>query len=344
MIRHESTGSIVEPAGRNPGLRWARLVTGLLVGSLPGLCAASADHQPPSAPGSLVAHAIGITELTLEWSAASDNVRVTAYEVSQDGCVAGTTSGLSRHVTALDPGSSHQFAVRARDAAGNWSVPSAPITVTTLTDVTPPTIPGGLAAGDVTLQGFQLTWAASADDVKVTGYEIFRNGESVATTVGRSHRVGGLAPGTNSRMAVRARDAAGNWSGRSEELAVSTLADTTPPSRPAELCAAGVGTTRLTLRWEPAKDNVRVTAYEDSYAHQRGQMDRDGEPYGPVFGHLFAGFTPDRTDARPELADRMAERTYQQLRSFFDQTHAQKSCDDWANILPVVDHWARIEK
>ena len=262
MIRHESTGSIVEPAGRNPGLRWARLVTGLLVGSLPGLCAASADHQPPSAPGSLVAHAIGITELTLEWSAASDNVRVTAYEVSQDGCVAGTTSGLSRHVTALDPGSSHQFAVRARDAAGNWSVPTAPITVTTLTDVTPPTIPGGLDAGDVTLQGFQLTWAASADDVKVTGYEIFRNGESVATTAGRSHRVGGLAPGTNSRMAVRARDAAGNWSGRSEELAVSTLADTTPPSRPAELCAAGVRPTRLTLRWEPAKDNVRVTAYE----------------------------------------------------------------------------------
>ena len=85
-------------------------------------------------------------------------------------------------------------------------------------------------------------------------------------------------------------------------------------------------------------------AEQDSYAHQRGLMDRDGEPYGPVFGHVFAGFEPDRTDARPELADRMAERTYQQLRSFFDQTHTQKSCDDWANILPVMDHWARIEK
>ncbi len=222
---------------------------------------------------------------------------------------------------------------------------SAALAVTTAADAKRPTAPAGLTAVPLGSTGFTLQWRPSTDNVGVTGYEVLRDGVVIGTTTNTSLVVTGLAPSAAYRFTVRARDAAGNWSSASAAVKVkTTAADLVPPAAPTQLVAGAITATGFTLSWSVAHDDVGVAGYEDSYAHQRGQMDRDGEPYGPVFGHLFAGFTPDRTDARPELADRMAERTYQQLRSFFDQTHAQKSCDDWANILPVVDHWARIEK
>ena len=52
-------------------------------------------------------------------------------------------------------------------------------------------------------------------------------------------------------------------------------------------------------------------AEQDSYAHQRGLTDRDGEPYGPELGHAMDGHDPDKTYLRPELAMRMAKDTYE---------------------------------
>ncbi len=85
-------------------------------------------------------------------------------------------------------------------------------------------------------------------------------------------------------------------------------------------------------------------AEQDHYAHQRGETAPDGEPYSWVFGHLVPGPVVDQTSARPELAVAMAEDTYRRLRAFYEATTGQTTCDDWANIAPVVAHWVRIER
>ena len=64
------------------------------------------DTQPPSAPGTLTATAVGAGEINLSWGAATDNVGVTGYRIERcqgAGCTsfaqigprAGTT--LQRH-------------------------------------------------------------------------------------------------------------------------------------------------------------------------------------------------------------------------------------------------------
>ncbi|HND60305.1 MAG TPA: RHS repeat-associated core domain-containing protein [Opitutaceae bacterium] len=85
-------------------------------------------------------------------------------------------------------------------------------------------------------------------------------------------------------------------------------------------------------------------AEQDHYAHQRGETAPDGEPYSPLFGHVIPGPVVDRTAARPELAVAMAEDTYRRLREFYEATTGNISCDDWANIAPVIAHFVRIER
>lgn len=85
-------------------------------------------------------------------------------------------------------------------------------------------------------------------------------------------------------------------------------------------------------------------AEQDSFSHQRGKTDRDGEPYDYKDGHLRAGVSPDLTHLRPELAVRMAQQTYTRLRKFYEHIHGRKSCDDWENVRPAVEHWVRIKK
>jgi RHS repeat-associated protein len=93
-----------------------------------------------------------------------------------------------------------------------------------------------------------------------------------------------------------------------------------------------------------AKFGYYLHAEQDSYSHQSGETDRDGEPDGWLFGHLFEGHSPDQTIERPELAVKMVERTYRQLRKFYEQTNGKQSCDDWDNIKPIIETWVRTER
>jgi hypothetical protein len=91
----------------------------------------SGDTTPPSAPAGLHATATGPTSVSLAWTAATDNVGVTAYVVSAGGTAVATVTGTSATVTNLSPGTAYTFTVTARDAAGNTSPAGAPLTVTT---------------------------------------------------------------------------------------------------------------------------------------------------------------------------------------------------------------------
>ncbi|MEU9080080.1 glycosyl hydrolase family 18 protein [Kitasatospora sp. NPDC004745] len=93
----------------------------------------SSDPTPPTAPTALRSTAVGSTDVTLAWNAATDNVRVAAYDVYQGGTPVATVGGgtLTATVGSLSPSTAYTFTVKARDPADNASPASAPLTVTT---------------------------------------------------------------------------------------------------------------------------------------------------------------------------------------------------------------------
>ncbi|MFJ1735271.1 cellulase family glycosylhydrolase [Streptomyces sp. NPDC088254] len=94
------------------------------------------DTRPPTAPGAPAASAVTATSATLTWSAASDDVGVTGYDVVRISggaeTPAASSTTASATLTGLTPNTAYTFAVYARDAAGNRSPRSATVTLTTL--------------------------------------------------------------------------------------------------------------------------------------------------------------------------------------------------------------------
>ncbi len=187
------------------------------------------DTQPPTAPTNLTTSNKTGTSFTLSWTASTDNVGVTGYEVFANGVSKGITASTSLSVTGLICNTAYSMTVRARDAAGNWSAASTASNVTTsaCADTQPPTVPTNLTSSNVTETSFTLSWTASTDNVGVTGYEVFSNGVSVGTSTNTSKSISELTCGTQYAMTVEARDAAGNWSATSAALNVSTSSCTT---------------------------------------------------------------------------------------------------------------------
>lgn len=101
-------------------------------------------------------------------------------------------------------------------------------------DTTPPSVPTGLVGTAVSSGQVNLSWNPSTDDVGVAGYNVFRNGTKIGTTLGTSYQDIGYPGGTVS-YSVSAFDAAGNTSAQSSRVDVSYISETgdttsvTPP-------------------------------------------------------------------------------------------------------------------
>ena len=96
------------------------------------------DTTPPSVPGGLRSTGVTSTSVSLAWTASTDNVGVTGYDVYRGTTRVSTVTGTSATVTGLAASTAHSFSVAARDAAGNVSARSAAISVTTSSGTTPP--------------------------------------------------------------------------------------------------------------------------------------------------------------------------------------------------------------
>jgi chitodextrinase len=144
------------------------------------------------------------------------------------------------------------------DETGSAPSPPAPPTG----DTQAPTAPTALSVSGATQTAVTLGWAASSDNVAVTGYTVYNGASSLGTTSSRSYVVGGLTCGTSYTVAVDAYDAAGNHSTKALQT-VSTTAcpDAIPPSAPTNLVQAGAGANSVTLSWTASIDNVGVTGY-----------------------------------------------------------------------------------
>ena len=218
------------------------------------------DTTPPTAPTNLVSSVRTGTTIDLSWGASTDNAGVVGYDVYKNGTYLATAITASYQVVDLLSTESYQFAVKAKDAAGNISVSSNEITVKT-TDVVAPTAPTGLASNNITGTTIDLSWTATTDNVGVVGYDIYKDGTYLATTTNINYQAVELSIATTYKFTVKAKDGAGNISDASSEVTVTTL-DTIPPTDPTNLISNNVTGTTVDLSWTVSTDNVGVVGYD----------------------------------------------------------------------------------
>ncbi len=89
------------------------------------------DIQAPSAPAGLNAAVVSSSQLNLSWSASTDNVGVTGYDLYRNGAFLKNVSGTSTSDTGLAAATTYSYFVKARDAAGNVSTSSNTVSATT---------------------------------------------------------------------------------------------------------------------------------------------------------------------------------------------------------------------
>src|SRR4051794_1088796 len=212
-----------------------------------------------------------LSEVKLVW----DLSCATAYQVQTSGdhtswtTVYSTTTGDGGTDDLTVPGSARYVRVygtqrcRATSSYG-YSLQELQV-YGTAGDTTAPTTPGNLHSTATTSDSVSLAWDASTDDVGVTAYDIYNDGNKLSEAAGTatSKTITGLAPKTQYRLTVFARDAAGNVSASSNSVTVTTdpTTDTEPPSAPGDLRSTGVTSGSVSLAWDASTDNVGVTGY-----------------------------------------------------------------------------------
>ncbi|NJP95863.1 beta-glucosidase [Nonomuraea sp. FMUSA5-5] len=168
------------------------------------------DTSPPSTPGTPVASAVTSSSATLTWTASTDDVGVTGYDVvrlqGSAETAAATSATASAALTGLTANTSYTFAVYARDAAGNRSARSGTVTLTTTG--------GGTGGGCTATPATQSQWGNGyVIQVTVTNTgTAARTGWTVTFTLPPGRAVSGGWNGTfaTSGQTVTVRNAAHN--------------------------------------------------------------------------------------------------------------------------------------
>jgi len=129
------------------------------------------DTTAPSTPTNLSASAVSSSQINLTWTASTDNVAVTGYQVFRNGTQVATPSTNSYNDTGLTAATAYSYTVKATDAAGNVSSasaiqgaqPTGPLTLTALTaNKSAPQAPGTTITFTATATGgtppYQYKW------------------------------------------------------------------------------------------------------------------------------------------------------------------------------------------
>ena len=226
------------------------------------------DITPPTVPLNLDAQASGPTTVTLTWEPSTDFTGVTSYDILRDDVFLMSVGTVTSTIDSTVTGShDYVYLIQARDAAGNTSARSnpAPVTTPASQDVTPPSAPSNLITTTVAATAISMTWSASADDVAVIGYDIFRNGVFLANVANAPFTDVPVSQTTTYTYVVLARDAGLNVSNPSNILTVSTPAsiDITAPTTPTNVTASVLpNQSPVTVTWTASTDDFGVAGYD----------------------------------------------------------------------------------
>ena len=253
------------------------------------------DTQAPTAPTSLVSSNLTSTSVTVSWTASTDNVGVTGYEVSRNGTiVSASQSTTSYNATGLSASTPYSFTVRAKDAAGNWSPVSTALSVTTpaAPDTTNPTGSVTTPSPSAILSGTTGITVSASDAGGLNHIDFYRTsntqiGSAVATGTSGSFtyqwNTGTVSNGSHGLFA-KIYDNAGNVTTTSTvNVTVNNVVvpppDTTAPVVAVILPTAGQTVSGSIALRATATDNVGVTKVEFYRGTTLVDTDTTGSPY-----------------------------------------------------------------
>ncbi len=230
------------------------------------------DKIKPTAPKNFRVTAVTPFSVSLAWSPSTDNSGKFSYRLFSSAGMGGggITRTLPKTATSFTwtlmifPSTSYTFRLRAVDEAGNASA-EVTVTATTLPDTIAPSTAPVITVEHINDTYVSLRWSASTDNGPYLFYDLWIDGEFFASTgIERSITVESLEPETTYIFAVRARDAANNFSPFSAPVTITTAAagsvDTTRPSTPTDFTVTDLGCGDVILSWTQSTDNVTAQA------------------------------------------------------------------------------------
>ena len=182
----------------------------------------SSDTEAPSQPMDVIASNETTTTIDINWTASTDNVEVTGYNIYVDDALTAQTASINYQITGLTPNTSYAIQVQARDLINNISEKSTVVNATTATDTTAPSVPTNISATNISGTAFKVNWDAATDDTAVTEYRVFVDGVFEAATADLTYTITGLTVSTTYQISISAKDAANNESAQSPVVAITT--------------------------------------------------------------------------------------------------------------------------
>lgn len=226
---------------------------------------------PPTVPAEL-SGVIDGTDVTLQWSASTDDEAVLGYNVYRNNQYL-TTVSQPEYSGSVVEGATTSFYIVAFDIRRNFSQRSSSITLpdrgpvdTTISPEPPDALVGNVEEGGPS-DTVTVNWNEAVDDQAVAGYNIYRNGQYIATRF-VTEFVGRVPAGSSNAFSVVAFDFDGNFSAASASLILpegpGSVDPELPPSIPAGLAGSietANGQTTVVLTWEPSTSVANVAGY-----------------------------------------------------------------------------------
>jgi len=212
------------------------------------------DTQAPSVPTGLSSSNVTQTSLTLSWSASSDNVGVTGYDVYQGASLIKSVTGTSTSISGLSANTTYSFKVRAKDAAGNTSAQSSGLSVTTLAQAVTYCTTGG---NNTNYEWIDLVQIGSINNVTGTngGYADFTS-ISTALAQGSSYTINFSAGFSSSSYTERWRvwidfNQDGDFADSGEQVVSGSTSNASSYSATVSVpSGASLGSTRMRVSME----------------------------------------------------------------------------------------------
>ncbi len=222
---HENTANQNAQGNRNPFIDNPILATRIWGGSKAedswGIYTSN-DTQAPSTPTNLVASNNTTFSIDLSWTAATDNVAVSSYDVFVNGNLFTNTTNTSLAINQLNSDTNYNFTVLAKDIVNNISSESVALSSSTLKDTEPPSIPTNIVISNETTTSFVVSWDASTDNTAVTVYNVFFNDTKIATVSETMYTITNLSTATSYSVQISAKDKADNVSDLSDSITATT--------------------------------------------------------------------------------------------------------------------------
>jgi hypothetical protein len=267
----------------------------------------------PTTPTGLTAVATGESQINLSWTAATNDVGVTGYQIERcqgtgcanfSGTAAPAGTGTTYTDTGLSSGTTYSYRVRATNSSGNLSGYSNTATATTASSPPSVAITSPTAGESFSAPANVAISANASDSDRLSTVEFFQNGNLLSQDTngadGWSFNWTGAPAGTYS-LTARATDNSGM---QTTSSAVNiTVRDTTPPviSSPA---VSSVTTSSATINWTTNEPSDSQVAYGTTAAY--GGSTRLNSSMVTSHSQSLGGLTPntiERVDPAGQQAD-----------------------------------------